>query len=588
MQATDCDSSQLRSRLILDLQQCRQGTMDLFTNITRVTHGDRQLFDRLFFQQSHPEFSPIGWHLGHIAYVESIWILQNCAGLKVLEPEHHQLYAADGMPKNDRVNLPTFTETCAWLEQVRNQAWEYLAIAPIQEQARLWLWLTQHESYHSETIAFVVQMHYLQLGVTSNESESIVFSNHLEHSDQLDPSDRLGCFDRLGNSSLSSSLNGAKQRSTDSSSTPGNPSNRSGNGLGLDHDRNGDRNGDRNASDLSQDTPQSVLNGQVRSLLQLNQPHDQSAQKYAQQYTHDLLDSPIQPGQKPDFANMVQIAASNFWQGSNEIAAFDNERSAHLVFVDDFWIDRYPVTRGQFQEFMDAGGYQDRALWSQSGWQWLQSQTEPIDRPLYWHSWQVDDNHPVCGVSWYEANAYARYAGKRLPTESEWEKAAAWRSGNHNQERDQERDQGQKLTYPWRRESGLGISASAKNPIEQKNELELAAMLDITEIAAHCNCNSDRHSTTPVDAYPDSQSPAGCDDMLGNVWEWTATSFYAYPDFASFPYQGYSGAYFDRLHYVLKGGSWASRPWLLRSSTRNWYYAYVREILAGFRCAYGE
>jgi iron(II)-dependent oxidoreductase len=301
---------------------------------------------------------------------------------------------------------------------------------------------------------------------------------------------------------------------------------------------------------------------------------------------------------------MVQVAAGYFEQGSDAIAAFDNERSSHQVYVDTFWIDRYPVTRQQFQVFMDAGGYKNKNWWSAAGWQWLQSLAEPIDRPLYWQAWQVSENDPVCGVSWYEADAYARFTGKRLPTESEWEKAASWRSSMNKSSANNghgHAQTGYKLIYPWSKtpEMGLGINSSSGsgfasdngnngklNPANMTASARLSEINQIQNITEDCNCNSDRYATTPVDAYPHSVSPYGCYDMLGNVWEWTATSFYPYPGFASFPYQGYSGAYFDRQHFVLKGGSWASRPWLLRSSTRNWYYASVREIWAGFRCAY--
>jgi iron(II)-dependent oxidoreductase len=550
MPAADRNIEQLRQHLQLNLNQCRQGTLALFARLTKLVNDDRQLFDRLFFQQSHPEFSPIGWHLGHIAYVESIWILQKCAGLKVLDRSHHQLYAADGMPKCDRIHLPTFAQTCAWLDEVRTQVWQYLANAPLQEQERLWRWLLQHESYHSETIAFVAQMHYLKLGITSAVLGASESTDRLNYQDSL----FLAGNKVQTNGQVKSA---AKQLKPSISA-----------------------NGPAQAStfDLFITSPQEQINqvAENQPTRQVIAPTNLQTKQFAQ---------------SPDRSLMVEVSAGSFWQGSDAIDAFDNERSAHLVEVDRFWIDRYPITRKQFQEFMGAGGYQTQSWWSAAGWQWLQSLAEPIDRPLYWDAWSASEDDPVCGVSWYEADAYARFAGKRLPTESEWEKAAAWRSTDDNQ--DNQNKQGHKLTYPWSHTDETRIDQLPKSAIFADRHAGLEAIAEInhaTELATithYCNCNSDRAFTTPVDAYPHSISPAGCYDMLGNVWEWTATSFYPYPGFNSFPYQGYSGAYFDRQHFVLKGGSWASRPWLLRSSTRNWYYAYVREILAGFRCAYG-
>ncbi|WP_275574973.1 SUMF1/EgtB/PvdO family nonheme iron enzyme [Neosynechococcus sphagnicola] len=101
----------------------------------------------------------------------------------------------------------------------------------------------------------------------------------------------------------------------------------------------------------------------------------------------------------------------------------------------------------------------------------------------------------------------------------------------------------------------------------------------------HCNYDHQPGHTTPVQTYPQGQSYYGCDDCLGNVWEWTATDFAPYPNFVGYPYPGYSAAYFDGQHRVLRGGSWATRPWALRNSFRNWYHPGVRQILAGFRCA---
>jgi len=212
--------------------------------------------------------------------------------------------------------------------------------------------------------------------------------------------------------------------------------------------------------------------------------------------------------------------------------------------VPAFCLDVYPVTQADFAEFMVDGGYETRRLWSDAGWAWLAA--GGIARsPLHWREGCTD--HPVSGVSLHEAEAYARWAGKRLPTEAEWERAAAASLA---------RDDG--APYPW------GRAAPA---------------------AGRANFGNGVHGTTSVTAQPEGRSAAGCLDMLGNVWEWTATEFHPYPGFEPWPYHGYSAAWFDGRHRVLKGGSWASPRWLLRRSFRNFYEHGVRQILCGFRCA---
>ncbi|MGL6339958.1 MAG: SUMF1/EgtB/PvdO family nonheme iron enzyme, partial [Waterburya sp.] len=159
---------------------------------------------------------------------------------------------------------------------------------------------------------------------------------------------------------------------------------------------------------------------------------------------------------------MLEIPAGEFMMGSDTIEAQDNECPAHQVYLDTYKIDRYPVTCRQYFQFMAAGGYQKRQYWSEAGWQWLQQY--PVSQPLYWSNANDWVDHPVCGISYYEAEAYAKFAGKRLPTEAEWEKAA------------------------------LGTSQPG-------------------------NCERLIGHTTPVNAYPH-RSQYGCQDLLGNVWEW--------------------------------------------------------------------
>jgi len=257
---------------------------------------------------------------------------------------------------------------------------------------------------------------------------------------------------------------------------------------------------------------------------------------------------------------MVLVPAGSFHMGSDDIArTLDNERPQHEVFVPTFLIDRYPITNAEFLRFVRAGGYHECAYWSPAGWQWRERHT--VEHPLYWrkarqNAWveiglgqtrPLALDHPVQCVSWYEAEAYSRWTGKRLPTEEEWEKAASW---------DDER--AERRRYPWG---------------------------DTEPTPLTCNFDACVEGTTPVDQSPSGRSPAGCLDMLGNVWEWTGTWFRPYPGFTAFPYEGYSAPYFDQQHRVLRGGAWATRRHVLRSTFRNWYQPWVREIFAGFRCA---
>ncbi len=404
---------------------CRRSTLELVQDLPAAE----------FFRQAHPDFSPVGWHLGHIAFTEALWILEHLAGQSNPLAGWRQLFAADGLPKAAREQVPDLSTTLTYLAEVRDQVFAYLAAAPLDQQLRWWWWLLQHESQHGETISIVLALHRRNQG------------RYL-----------------LSNQTL---------RAQNLASSPSNPA--------------------------------------------------------------DIVRKDA----------MVLVPAADIEAGHRGIDAMDNEQPLHRARVGPFYLDPLLVTRRNFQEFIAAGGYETQALWSSQGWLWRL--TAAVNQPLYWSEAPWLEDHPVCGVSYYEAEAYARFVGKRLPTELEWERAACWTlTGEHIG------------LYPW-----------GNTWPEQ----------------ASGNFGGTLTMTSPVGIFPRGASPLGCQDMLGNVWEWTASWFGQYPGFQAFPYQGYSGAYFDGQHRVLRGGSWATRPWGLRGPLRNWYYPHIREIFAGFRCA---
>ncbi|HEX8474256.1 MAG TPA: SUMF1/EgtB/PvdO family nonheme iron enzyme [Pyrinomonadaceae bacterium] len=263
---------------------------------------------------------------------------------------------------------------------------------------------------------------------------------------------------------------------------------------------------------------------------------------------------------------MVSVAAGNFQMGSvGNSFAYDNELPSHERFIQSFKIDRLPTTNEQYARFIAEGGYERREWWSDEGWTWRER--EGWTCPLYWRrasgisgdedgAWRVqgmfgeatlEPQHPVTGVSWYEAEAYARFAGKRLPTEAEWEKAAAW-----------DAEANRKRRFAWG---------------------------DDEPTDAHCNFGRRFWGTTPVGSFPAGASAAGCLDMTGNVWEWTADAFRGFEGFQAFPYPEYSETWFDEDHRVLKGGSWATSTSLLRTSFRNFFRRHFRIAFAGIRLA---
>jgi gamma-glutamyl hercynylcysteine S-oxide synthase len=269
----------------------------------------------------------------------------------------------------------------------------------------------------------------------------------------------------------------------------------------------------------------------------------------------------------------VRVPGGRFLMGTDERRwAYDNERPASEVDVPDFRIDTCPVTNGQYLAFMEDGGYTRRELWSEAGWSWRQA--TGAHAPAHWRArpdesppsplpacagstagWEatvfgrpgpLHPDSPVVHVCWFEADAYARWTGGRLPSEAEWEKAAAWDPAQERSRR-----------YPW-----------GDEPWEP----------------GRANLDQRHLEPMPAGCVLAGRSAYGCLQMLGDVWEWTETWFDGYPGFQSFPYKEYSEIFFGKQYRVLRGGSFATRATVARATTRNWDLPERRQIFAGFRC----
>jgi ergothioneine biosynthesis protein EgtB len=376
----------------------------------------REVGEEDFRRQVHADFSPLGWHLGHIGVTEAFWILQQCKKEPTLSATYDRCFTPTDNPKPNRTTLPPRTEILAYLATVRERVLAFLesvdftAAHPLLKDGGIFHMLLQHEEQHNETICLILQLIAASKDVGENKSGNAVVDGFLHHGP--------------------------------------------------------------------------LLFGEEESVRGTRAP--------------------------------IVVPAGSFLMGSNDNAkTLDNERRQHEVYVNAFAIDRLPVTNEDFAHFMESGGYHDPSWWTPAGWQWRTRHA--VKHPFYWRRptdgvWaeleQVGAQalameRPVMHVSWYEADAYARFAGKRLPSEAEWEKSAS-----------------------------LGLLHG-----------------------------------------------------VGEVWEWTATWFAPYPGFVAHPYSGYSVPYFDGQHRVLRGGSWATRRHVKRTTFRNWYHPWMREIFAGVRCA---
>lgn len=276
---------------------------------------------------------------------------------------------------------------------------------------------------------------------------------------------------------------------------------------------------------------------------------------------------PAEPTPLSDALGDASVPGGTLMLGGvrGEPFVFDNEEWAHPVEVPPFRIARTAVSNGEYAEFVANNGYRRPELWSPEAWSWLE-QTR-AEHPRYWRpvpagGWErrsfdhwvpLEPNRPVLHVSWYEAEAFCRWAGRRLPTEAEWEMAASCEptaDGRGITDR--------KRRYPWGDEP----------PTPERANLDWRSM-----------------GCLDVNALPAGDSAFGCRQMIGNVWEWTSTDFGPYPEFRAGPYKEYSAPWFGD-HKVLRGGCWVTRSSLIRNSYRNFYKPDRGDVWAGFRtCA---
>jgi iron(II)-dependent oxidoreductase len=303
-------------------------------------------------------------------------------------------------------------------------------------------------------------------------------------------------------------------------------------------------------------------------IVQHEQQHDETMLATHQLRTGvPVLHATAPPPAPADAAALpaqVLVPGGPFTMGtSTEPWALDNERPAHQVEVAAFWIDTTPVTNAAYLRFIEDGGYDDERWWHPRGW--AHRQAAGLVAPQFWErtgagagvgAWSrrcfgqllpLAGDEPVVHVCFYEADAYARWAGLRLPTEPEWEKAARYDPAS-----------GRSRRYPWGDE-------------DPTHELANLGQLYLRP--------------TPAGSYPLGASPMGVRQLIGDVWEWTSSGFEGYPGFTAWPYREYSEVFFGGDFRMLRGGSFGSDRSAVRGTFRNWDLPIRRQIFSGFRCA---
>ncbi len=257
---------------------------------------------------------------------------------------------------------------------------------------------------------------------------------------------------------------------------------------------------------------------------------------------------------------MVKISGGIFDVGYNgDGFCYDNELPENKVYLNPYEIDTSLVTNGEFIKFIEDGGYANYTYWLADGWDLVQD--ENWISPLYWYfdkskkKWfkkdfrginEIHPDEPVINVSYYEADAFARWAKKRLPTEAEWEKAASWNENSNS-----------KTVFPW---------GNQPPSIEHANLFE-----------------SYQWSPTIVGTYPSGKSHYGCHQMIGDAWEWTSSEYMLYPGFKS-RFEEYTDKWAINQK-VLRGGCFTTSAKQIRNSYRNYFKPHERILFAGFRCA---
>ena len=276
----------------------------------------------------------------------------------------------------------------------------------------------------------------------------------------------------------------------------------------------------------------------------------------AEQYRPVIKNKIVEPSDSENSSILIKGGLYSMGYSGSDYC-YDIELPQHKVYLNDYKIDRFPVTNGQFMKFIEDGGYETYKHWLSDGWEKVKK--NDWNAPMYWEKideeWHVRDflgirkinpNEPVCHVSYYEADAYCKWAGKRLPTEAEWEKAACW---NENKQ--------EKTIFPW---------GDDEPTPERCNLLE----------SYHWGC-------TEVGSQPNGKSHYGCQQMIGDVWEWTSSEFTGYPGFKS-GFDEYNDKWFTNQK-VLRGGSFGTPKMSIRGSYRNFFRLDERWLFSGFRCA---